>query len=86
MYGGLEWDGEVQVNVKSPERSSFKLTPKVGSDAPKYELLTGETHSLTLHKENKGTWHLSVYSPYWMVNKTTLTLQYSVCLYMYTTS
>lgn len=31
---------------------------------------------LTVKKEEKGTWHLSVFSHYWMVNKTGLTLEY----------
>ena len=32
------------------------------------------------------SWHVSLYSPYWLVNKTGLTLQYSVSNeYMYNT-
>ena len=81
MYGGLKWNGEFRVNEKSRERSTFNVEPEKesGSSLPsKHELLSGETHELGVHKEVKGTWHLSIFSPYWMVNKTTLTLQYYV--------
>ena len=83
MYGGLKWNGEFQVNEKSRERSMFSVQPDRESDpssSPKYQLLSGETHDLAVHKEAKGTWHLSIFSPYWMVNKTSLTLQYTVSL------
>ena len=34
-----------------------------------------------VHKEEKRTWHISFYSSYWMVNKTEMTLHYTVrCL------
>ncbi len=33
---------------------------------------------LTVQREEKGTWHLSIYSSYWMVNKTGMTLHYTV--------
>lgn len=36
------------------------------------------TQELTIQKEDKGTWHISIYSPYWMVNKTGMTLEYKV--------
>lgn len=83
MYGGLKWIGEFQVNEKSCETSMFTVEPEKESDSsssPKYQLLSGETHDLAVRKESKGTWHLSIFSPYWMVNKTFLTLQYAVSL------
>ncbi len=82
-YGGLKWKGEFQVNERSRERSSFSVQPEKVSDSsahppPGNHLLSEETHDLVVQKEVKGTWHLSVFSPYWMINKTFLTLQYNV--------
>ena len=80
-YGGLKWSGEFQAKEKSHERSMFSIQPDKESDSsppPEHQLLSGETHDLAVHKEVKGTWHLSIFSPYWMVNKTSLTLQYKV--------
>ena len=79
----MEWNGEFQLNEKSRERSTFTIKPKIKSDSlssPRQQLLVGETRDLAVHKEVKGTWHLSIFSPYWMVNKTSLTLQYNVSI------
>lgn len=71
------------MNEKSRERTSFSVQPEKVSDSsstapPGHQLLSGETHDLVVQKEIKGTWHLSVFSPYWMINKTSLILQYNV--------
>lgn len=34
--------------------------------------------TLAVHKEDRGPWKLSVYAPYWIINKTHFTLEYSV--------
>ena len=41
-----------------------------------FSLCLGVVQELTVKKEEKGAWHLSVFSRYWMVNKTGLTLEY----------
>lgn len=82
-YGGIDWRGECPVNNKS---SKFSLHPVNNTTtlASKYEMLVKETCSLVVHKELKGTWHLSVLSPYWMINKTSFILQYAVlCMRTY---
>ena len=85
QYGDRQWEGEVTVTHKSSEFVEFKLKPLLDSDVDREDTDHGsdegvkdENLCLMVHKEIKGTCHLSVYSRCWMVNKTGLTLQYTV--------
>ena len=60
--------------------TKFNLRPVKDTTtvASKREMLVKETRCLVVQKELKGTWYLSILSPYWMINKTSFTLQYAV--------
>ncbi|KAL5484368.1 hypothetical protein EMCRGX_G020849 [Ephydatia muelleri] len=62
---GVTWIGDMDVNMNEPQASSFIM-----SNPEKYNL------KLALHKEQKNGWKFSLYSRYWIVNKTGLTLEY----------
>ena len=88
--GEKVYSGELSVSSKMEDTSSFKLD----SDNDDEELVRANTTDKTFivalslslslsqillaRKELRSTWHVSVYSPYWIINKTRLTLQYSV--------
>ena len=83
-YAGVSWSSSCTVGPKTPEAFPILLKPLHDSsvDASNVNLksLASSEIALSVTKELGETWQLSVFSPYWMVNKTGLTLQYSVSL------
>ena len=88
-YNGKMWSGEITIGQRSSEYSTFSLkceTPTYSVDDEEPDGEDEEDGSepgsleFTVHKEDLGTWHLTLYCPYWIVNKTGLTLEYAVRL------
>eukprot|EP00795_Rhopilema_esculentum_P010930 gene10930-19765_t len=67
-YLGKEWSGSFSLKEKkeNDEIKKIKLTPKEGDDI----LWIG------IYVNDKGSQHLTFYSPYWIVNKTGRALEY----------
>ncbi|KAK3590891.1 hypothetical protein CHS0354_020869 [Potamilus streckersoni] len=68
-YMGTEWMGNRSLDVDIPELSVWNFESYEGSKKT--------TMELGLHvKKDKGTVDISIYSPYWMINKSGKTLLY----------
>ncbi|XP_065940396.1 intermembrane lipid transfer protein VPS13A isoform X3 [Magallana gigas] len=69
-YQDLEWHGTQLLSTEFPELSMWTFSA-LFKGSQKISLILG------LHcKENEGCLDMSIYSPYWMVNKTGMTLYY----------
>ncbi len=84
-YNGHLWSGSVELSKKSKEYTSFTLalTPEYSVD-PSVEESNDETDDetksvrLMMRVQEMGSWRLTLYCPYWVVNKTGLVLEYAV--------
>ena len=81
VYAGVRWSSNFTVGPKTAKQFTFDLKPlqdtSVDADV-NLESLASSDITLTVAKAMEKTWKLSVFCPYWMLNKTGLTLQYSV--------
>ena len=81
-YASAEWSSKFTVGPKTADKFTFSLQPlwetSVDTDV-NLDLLAKSDILVSVAKELDKTWQLSLFCPYWMVNKTGLTLQYSVC-------
>ncbi len=83
-YNGRMWSGNVKLNENSKEYTTFTLTPEDSVDGPSArEERNDETKSveLVMRVQEMGSWKLTLYCPYWIVNKTGLVLEYAVRVY-----
>ena len=81
IYAGNEWEGILITDSNVSKLVTFKLRPlqmtSVDDDISCH-LLASLDITLSVMSEMAVTWELSIFCPYWIVNKTGLTLQYSV--------
>ncbi|XP_064645587.1 intermembrane lipid transfer protein VPS13C-like isoform X5 [Lineus longissimus] len=69
-YLGKDWDAKMSLDPAAEELSVWTFEAKDG-----YSTVTMD---LGVHMKNAGFLEMSLYSPYWMVNKTGLPLQYKM--------
>ncbi|CAG9320988.1 unnamed protein product [Blepharisma stoltei] len=70
---GCEWSRELWLNlmdIEKEERIPFRMTDKNDVDSALYLWLR-------VLKDDYGCFRLTLYSPYWIINKTSLKLQYA---------
>jgi len=79
-YNGRDLAGEVKITKRSSDYITFSLTPEDSVDSPdSTDSNDSDTDlELTMRKQEMGSWLLTLYCPYWIVNKTDLTLEYTV--------
>ncbi|EDO34505.1 predicted protein [Nematostella vectensis] len=68
-YMGMDWKGDIELSRDMDELTTFTLSPTAK-----------DTHlrpvELGVFSQNDGTMNVTLYSPYWMVNKTGMFLEY----------
>ncbi len=80
-YNGRIWSGEVCLDEESDEYTQLTLKPEYSVDKGGEKDKNEEETSclkLMIHVQEMGSWQLTLYCPYWIVNKTGLMLEYAV--------
>ncbi|XP_064396100.1 intermembrane lipid transfer protein VPS13C-like isoform X3 [Halichondria panicea] len=79
-YNGRIWSGEVCLDEESDEYTQLTLKPEYSVDKGGEKDKNEEETSclkLMIHVQEMGSWQLTLYCPYWIVNKTGLMLEYA---------
>ena len=77
-YLGLDWSGSLEISHEIEEFRAINMESDSDTENNTKQL------SLNIHANRKHSMDLYVYSPYWLVNKTGLPLQFRVGCLQYT--
>ena len=68
-YSSADWQAELSADTSGGEVQSVRFS--CGKDSR-------QVVAVSCQRKERGAWHLTLFSPSWMVNKTGLTLEYTV--------